>query len=279
MGLIIHQGSPWWLSPDIWVTEAGNPSVIVANPIAGHNYNVVVRVWNPYNATWPGWSLYVCWAIPTPTPIPRPPTSQELSTPPFGSPISVAPLSNQTFTFNWTPSFQNGGHECLIAVAYGQDIGGPPSTLNGDGSDTAQGELSIAQHNLGVLPAGMMRPFHYPFRIYNVGGEEREFVVSARQAPLSEIAPFHRGLPGGQKLLEQPGKVEELSISGAAHPDHYETETGAGIASRMTLPPHSGRLLSLSGKLQKGNALVHVTQSFRGRVIGGLSVLVMAETK
>lgn len=125
MPLIIHQGSPnWWLSPDIWVTPVGAPSTIVANPIAGLNYNVVVRVWNPYGIVWDGWNLYVCWVVPTVGPIPIPPNSQQLSTPPHGSPISVPANGSAEFTFNWQPSYVNGGHECLIAVAYAeQNIG------------------------------------------------------------------------------------------------------------------------------------------------------------
>jgi hypothetical protein len=35
----------------------------------------------------------------------------------------------------------------------------------------------------------------------------------------------------------------------------------------------------LGGSLQEGNALIHVTQSLDERVVGGLSVLVMAEER
>jgi hypothetical protein len=39
------------------------------------------------------------------------------------------------------------------------------------------------------------------------------------------------------------------------------------------------RPFTLGVKLDKGNALIHVTQSLNGRVVGGLSVLAMAEEK
>jgi hypothetical protein len=283
MPLTIHAGSPsWWLSPDIWVSPPGDSSTVVASPIAGQNYEVVVRVWDLYSIPWPGWNLYVCWAIPTPSgPIPLPPNSQQLSALPFGSPVNVGPNSSQLFTFNWTPGYLNGGHECLVAVAYNSLIGGPPSILNADGTDTGQGDYCIAQHNLGILPVGTQSHhiFHYPFQVFNVADEEREFVVGVRQAPLSEIAPFHAGFPGGRKFFERPGKVEATGIFASAHPDRIDLEALTPISSTVKLPPHSHRMLVLKGHLPAGNALLHVTQSFGGRVLGGLSVAVTAEEK
>jgi len=275
MGLIINPGSPnWWLSPDIWVTAAGDPSTIVAAPIAGQNYDVVVQVNNPYDQAWPGWNLYACWVVPTAGAIAIPPDSKQLSTPPFGSPINVPALSSANFTFNWTPSFVNGGHECLIAVAYDQNIGFVGS-LNGD---STTGDYSCAQHNLGVLPVGTnMSRFHYPFQVFNVADEERELLVEVRQAPLAEIERFHRGFPAGLKLLERPGKVEDVGIFD--HADRVDSKAATPIPSCVRIAPHSGKMFAVSGKLEKGNALLHVTQSFRGRVVGGLSVLVMAGEK
>lgn len=152
--------------------------------------------------------------------------------------------------------------------------------LNGDGTDTGGGDYSIAQHNLGILPVGSgIQGFRYPFQVFNGAGEEREFVVTARQAPLSELEPFQRGIPGGLKFMERPGKAEEVGAFVQPDREPADSKPWPAIPSPVLIKPHSSRMFALAGKLQRGNAFLHVTQTFRGRVVGGLSVLVMAEEK
>jgi hypothetical protein len=282
--LIINHGSPnWWLSPDIWVALPGAPDTPVANPIAGTTYEVYVRVYNNYPLPVTDWNLFVCWAIPTVGPIPLPPAAQLLNGAPFGSPISV-PAGYAGFfqvfktSTNWTPSFENGGHECLVAVTYFQDIGFPSTELNGDAPPT--GDYSIAQHNLGVLKMGLQKKqprFHYAFQAANGSDKEREFVIEARLGLLSDIAAFLPGEAQQRKVLEKPGKVDHLGIVASAEPHPAELENSTLMRSEVKIAPRSCHPLTLSGSLQSGNALIHVTQSFGDRVVGGLSVLVMAE--
>jgi hypothetical protein len=281
--LVINPGSSkWWLSPDIWVTPSGQPSTaVVANPIAGDAYDVWVRVWNKTTAPVNTWNLFVCWAVPTvgsiPYPFANPSLGQQLTQPPFGSPISVPANGFQLFQTPWQPSFQNGGHECLVAVAYNQQIGFIGNSLPGDaGSNT---DFSIAQHNLGVLAVGshMSHRFQYAFQVCNGATEERRFVVTAWQASLSEIDAFLTGVPGGRTVIDKPGKIAGLGVVASAHPDPAELDGATAVLSSVTIAPRSCRPFTLSGSLQKGNALIHVTQSLDERVIGGLSLLVMAE--
>lgn len=149
------------------------------------------------------------------------------------------------------------------------------TTLNGDLPPTEVS--SIAQRNLGVLPVWMR--FRYPVHVWNHSDKERQVVVEARQAPLSELAAFHRGFPGGEKMLERQGKVENMGIFTSANPDRPESEDIIPIPSHITIAPRSCRKLMLCGDLQKDNALIHVTQTLDGRVVGGLSVLAMTEKK
>ena len=186
--LIINHGSPdWWLSPDIWVTPHGAPPTSPGvTPEAGKTYDVQVRVYNNYTLPVTDWNLFVCWAIPTVGPIPVPPAGQMLNGTPYGSPVSIPagyPGYSQIFTANtpWTPIFENGGHECLVAAAYFQVIGFPFSAgLNGDAAAT--GDYSIAQHNLGVVQLGHMQPtprrFNYAFQAFN--GADQDATSSSR---------------------------------------------------------------------------------------------------
>jgi hypothetical protein len=284
-GLIIRHGSPnWWTSPDIWVASppSTSSSPPVANPVAGQTYDVWVRVTNstgePISTPDLPWLLQVVWAIPTVGPIPLsalPPDDTLNSTSVntvAGSASAPIKCANQ-----WTPVFENGGHECLIAWTNASNIA-YPFQPDLDGSAGPGDNWSIAQHNLGVLQVGSSKRhlFQYPFQVCNGAEEERGFVVSARQAPLKDIEAFLLGVPGGRGVLDRPGKVERLGIVASADPSAAELEQ-APAELAVKIARQSCRRFTLGGLLPEGNALINVTQSRNERVVGGLSVLARAE--
>ena len=179
----------------------------------------------------------------------------------------------------WTPVFENGGHECLIAWTNSSNIAYPFQPYL-DGSAGPGDNWSIAQHNLGVLPVGSSKRhlIKYAFQVCNGADEERAFVVAARQAPLEEIEAFLPGVPGGRAILDKPGKVERLGIVASADPSAAELEQ-ARAELTVKIAAQSCRRFTLGGVLPEGNALINVTQSRDQRVVGGLSVLAMAEEK
>jgi hypothetical protein len=286
-GLIIRHGSPnWWTSPDIWV--ANHPSTSsspkVAHPIAGHTYDVWVEVHNTTGGSLSTpelpWLLTAVWAIPTAGPIPLTSltsannlNSTALGVVGAGDKVKVRCMNS------WTPVFENGGHECLIAWTNSSNIPYPvePSL---DGNAGPGDWFSIAQHNLGVLPVGSSKHhlINYAFQVCNGADEERSFVVQARQAPLEEIVAFLPGVPGGRAVLDKPGKVEHLGIVASADPSAAELEQ-APAELTVKIARRSCRRFTLGGLLLEGNALINVTQSRDQRVVGGLSVLAMAEEK
>ncbi len=285
-GLIIRHSSPnWWNSPDIWVAEPGTGgSPPVANPVAGHTYDVWVRVTNSTSApistpTLP-WLLQVVWAIPFGGSIP-------VSALPAGDVLNSTAISQVAGGASlkilcgnkWTPVFENGGHECLIAWTYASNIAYPDEPYL-DGNAGPGDNWSIAQHNLSVLLVGSShgRRFHYSFQICNGGREEHSFSVSARQAALSEIEAFLPGVPGGRTVLDKPGKVEHLGIVASADASAAELEN-APAELNVKIAPMSCRRFTLGGALPEGNALINITQSRDQQVVGGLSVLAMADEK
>lgn len=58
-----------------------------------------------------------------------------------------------------------------------------------------------------------------------------------------------------------------------------ELEAATAVLSHVEIAPRSCRAFTLGGSLQQGNALIHVAQSLDERVVGGLSVLLMAVEK
>ncbi len=277
--LTIKKGSPhWWLSPSIWATSVSDPTTPpgVGNPIAGEAYNVSVVVNDLYDQPVDsGWNLFVCWAIPTAGPIPIPPAAQILNNAPIPPVAATGSVQVETAR-TWTPSFENAGHECLIAMAFNEGaVGFPVASLDGNAPDTDV--YSIAQKNLGVVRVKkhMKRAFDYAFQVCNGANEERQFVITARQAPLFDIAAFVPGMPGGRSILDKPGKFERLGITASAKP--AELERAAAVLSSVGIPARSCQPFTVSGVLEEGNALIHVTQSLGERVVGGLSVLVLVE--
>jgi hypothetical protein len=85
-------------------------------------------------------------------------------------------------------------------------------------------------------------------------------------------------VPGGRAVLDSPGKVERLGIVASADPSAAELERAPAELS-VKIGRQSCRRFTLGGLLPEGNALINVTQRREERVVGGLSVLAMAEEK
>jgi hypothetical protein len=299
--LYIQQGpsNAWWLSPAIWVTAQGDPSTgpHVANPIVGHHYTVWVEVQNFYpDAVTGGWDLFVCWGVPFTGTLPSVNIGQILngsmtSAGPQGAPITVT-VPGGTLTSpgvvtlqaatTWTPTFENGGHECMLAAVYNeQAVGGLATSILLDGDATWNQNYSIAQYNFAnvEMPGGKIVHFPYPFLVCNAADEEREFLVEAWQAPLKQIAQFLPGVRDGRTVMERPGKLNHLGIVASAKADPPEPGKARPTMPSVKVPRRSTRPFTLGISLEKGNALIHVTQSLDGRLVGGLSVLAMAKEK
>lgn len=295
--LTINKGSPnWYLSPDIWVLthgspDSGPPGVV---PEAGQPYDVYVRVHNYYSEpTDPTWNVFVEWGIPGTGNLPVIQANflngEVLSGVPNGLPIGTSVPPTSTYDVKcattWVPVYENGGHECLIAVVYDAGVigsfpvdPGPPGSLgslNGDAAATQT--VSIAQKNLGVLMA-TVHPIRYPIRIGNFAGTLDGFTVVAQQAPLSEIAAFLPSVPGGETVLRHPGKLEHLGIVPSTHAEARQIEAAQPRLEAVKIPSGGYHDVTLVGSVREGNVLINVTQHLHGRMVGGLSLLVLSET-
>ncbi len=286
--LTINKGSKyWWLSPDIWVqpsTDLSPKPPGVGHPVAGETYNVWVRLhdYDSDKVEAYTWDMFVCWIVPTAGPHPFPPSTQQLYTGPIRSTVPAGskglPVGGSmgVMPITWTPAHKNHGHECLIAAAW-TPLGGYPAK-NLDGNSPTTVNFTIAQKNLGVLKAAKhMRRFQYAFQACNGADEIRQFVITAQQGTLSDIEAFLPGMPAGESILQKPGQVEGLGIIESAQPDPAQLDAATAVLSSVTIGPRSCQPFTLVGSLQEGNALIHVTESLGEEVVGGLSVLVLAE--
>ena len=278
--LVIDHGIPWWLSPDVWVVPATNPieaSPGEQSPLAGQQYLATANVRSQAAAGVQYGTVYFFWADPTLS-------ITTMNAHAIGN-SQVAVNAGQTqvtqCTTPWVPTLlaDGSGHECLVAAVVentgpGQ-VGPPPANLDGDNDPT------VGQHNLGVVTMSphLEGQFIYPFQIFNGDRVERAFEIMAERAPLEQARPFLRGLPGGEQILKKPGKLGRFGIVTKPRPAPEECERPEQSVPDLKLEPHGKTWFSVVGTLEGGAALVHVTQRLDGRVIGGLSVLVLPEAK
>ena len=79
--------------------------------------------------------------------------------------------------------------------------------------------------------------------------------------------------------MENPGKVNRLGLLASGKAESRELEKAPARVAGVKVPGRGARPFTLGISLEKGNALIHVTQSLDGRLVGGLSVLAMAKEK
>jgi hypothetical protein len=284
-GLFIGQGNPWWLSPNVWAVPAANPTLPspgVLHPVVGEQYyinanvgndspqpfldvNVYFFVANPsvgiitsVNAKLIGtWSGEIDAALPNPL----------ISTVSSGGPPSYSPP--------WIPAIENQGHECIIAAIV-QGALTPPAVLNGDNYPP-----TIAQHNLGVVQttAHMKGRFQYAFEVCNTARVERSFTVAAEAARPADAARILKSLGREASPGERYGNPEHLGFMRTHSAAPLELDAPFPLLEGMKLAPLSCTSFSLVGTLREGTSLIHVTQRFEERIVGGLSVLIVAEDK
>lgn len=265
-GLVIDHGNPWWLSPNVWVVPVTNPGEASPGelaPVVNQHYYAVANVRNTTNADILNATVYFWWADP----------SLGILTSANAHPIGTSSVSvnagqvNSTLELTqWTPSFVNNGHECIIAAVV-TGGGQPPSVLDGANDPT------VAQRNLGVVLTGPHGRFHYPFQVCNPSRVEQTFVIGARTAPIEDAQPFLKDQPTKGGILQKHGFL------GSICPDPEEYAHAKPVLEGIKLAPFSCTGFSLVGTLEGGPVLVHVTQQVGDQVIGGLSVLVAPEGK
>jgi hypothetical protein len=284
-GLFIGQGDPWWLSPSVWAVPVGNPNLPspgVLHPVVGEQYFINANVGNDSPQTFPDVNVYFFVANPSLGIITSVNAKQigawngaidgALPNPLIGTVSSGGPPS---YSAPWIPAIENNGHECIIAAIVDGAMG-PPAVLNGDNYPP-----TIAQHNLGVvqMSAHMKGGFHYAFEVCNTARVERSFTVAAEAARPADAARILKSLGRETSHGERYGNPERLGFVRTHSPARPELDAAHPVLEGVRLAPLSCTGFSLVGSLREGMSLIHVTQRFEDRIVGGLSVLVVAEDK
>lgn len=267
--LVIHDGNPWWASPDIWVVPGTDPNGQPGSPIVGISNYLWARVSNTGNVEVNGARIDFYWANPSATVIVGVATF-------IGSAYAdLAPGATQDVLclVPWYPVIVNGGHECVLAVVHGAGDTNPiPDPLpNGYSFDPSTHD-QIAQTNLSVLHASMLRIPQTIFVHAPPRQDKRVHVSVEISGRIDERMLVNLGLKG----LESADQVcvnVGLGRTPACHDPDATRELRLEVPRGGTVPVfvHLQAEHLPHGQYQ----LVHIVERDGDRVIGGVSYAIV----
>jgi len=268
--LEIPDGNPWWLSPHVWTVPGDNPEGSEGLPVAGSPCYLWARVTNGGRDRVENATVRFYWANPA---VGFDRTTANLVGTSFVSLEAGATREVLSLT-PWIPQFVNNGHECILAEAFHPTFDPLPAT---PAFDVPQ-DRHVAQRNLSVLlPAQPL--FFLPFEVHNPGRKAAKYRIDARVAPLKLAAPLLKGLGRTVHVPEREGKPPKLGFVQSPCPREEDLKALKGSIAGLAVPPRQRAGLTLVGEAGAGACLVHVEQTLDGRLVGGLSVLVLPQGK
>lgn len=266
-GLVIDDGNPWYLSPNIWVVSIhrpNDPGPGELSPIAGKQYYVKANVRNTERYRIEDAQVNFYWTNPSLS-INRQ-NVHEIGVA-FAS-VDAGATVEALCLVPWTPMFVNQGHECLITEVFKGNL--PSGTLD------PQNEPQVAQRNISVVQAfsAPVRGFFYfTFEVCNPARRTPAFTINARQANQDQLeAVIKQFAPKMQPL--KLGAIRDLGFVPSPSPNEHVLKDAAPQVGPLKLAENECTGYSLIGTLEGEVALVHVTQTIDDRVVGGLGVLI-----
>lgn len=262
--LLIEDGSPHWLSPDIWVVPGTDPNGPAGVPVAGGTAYVYARVANVGGADATDAKISFYWGDP----------SAQLfysTMHPIGTAFSTIPAGDQREVLCLTPwavTLVNNGHECLIVTAQ----------LPGDAPLPDQVDVmrcqNVAQRNLTVVtklppagaPAGQRIVVEAP-----AGGPVQALLITSVGGTVPAATLASLGLrqrvaaPAGAVLA---GLTPNPPGGGVGAPD-LVVNVAAGQRRVVYVALAAARALG-----PDEYQLVTVSQRQGGKVVGGVSFVV-----
>jgi len=270
VSLEIDHGDPCWLSPDLWVVPGNDPNGPLGVPVVGSPAFIWARVHNRgtdgvQNATVRYW-----WA--------NPGTNFDRTT---ATQVGVSYVSlNAGETQDvlcltpWTPSYVNGGHECILGEALEPTFDPLPPGNNFN----ACSDRHVGQRNLSVVLGAGRRRVCVPLEVHNDQRQTALLTVVMETAEMKKLDERVLATLGGglnHPDLLKPGTVQALGL--ARTPCPGEKDIGSAT-ERIELRP--GQRAGFTACVEcTGTVLVHVSQAHNEVVTGGLSILAVDQAR
>jgi hypothetical protein len=265
--LEIHDGNPWWASPDIWVVPGDDPNGPIGSPVAGTPAYVWARVTNNGETAVSDATVRFYWANPS--------VGVDRTTANLIGTAFVALAGGQSDEVlcltQWVPVFVNGGHECLVAEAFHPSLDPLPATTDFN----VPTDRHVAQLNVSVAMA-LRNQFHLAFEVHNPSRKDREFAITARQGSLGELQ-----LDWIHKIPNLPAERQATTLGFLREPCPNPDQIVAARVPKIGIKvgPQGRSGLTLAGVLQSpGAAVIHIEQhaDADNHLVGGLSVVVIS---
>jgi hypothetical protein len=268
--LFIHDGTPWYLSPDVWVVPGSDPFASPGQPIAGQRAFLWARVRNDGSTPVTNASVRLSWAIPTSS-IRRQDAHQ------IGvSAVALEPEETKEVLCltPWIAPDVNNGHVCLLVEAFA-----PADSLDERLPLDPIGDRRVAQRNITVLRvAPHIQRFHQSF-LAGAGRGAPTTVVVRRRSPEELTPELLRGLglgPGPPPQADVGVRVgvgphrpgEPVEPTGE---ERFELD-GDGVPRPLAL------VAELDRPLDEGSAVLLVAEEVEGpdeQVVGGVALLAL----
>lgn len=267
--LEIQDGSPWYLSTDIWTVPGSDPEGAPGMPIVGETCYLWARVHNNGTSAVNNAQVRFYWANPA--------VGFDRNTANLVGTSNVSLEADEVRDVlcltPWVPEYVNDGHECVLAEAFHD----PADPLPASPDFNVPTDRHVAQRNLDVVMAMRSMMFSASFSVCNSWRTDRAFRIYAKPGRIEELKPLAEKFGRGELPLRAKGSVEDLGFVDQPCPDE------ADIARRKKPAIEGFKVkgnvcsgLTLVGKLKGEAALVHVVQEYEGKEVGGLSVLVLS---
>ncbi|HEX2396463.1 MAG TPA: hypothetical protein VHI78_14035 [Bacteroidales bacterium] len=262
--LEIKDGTPWYLSTDVWVVS--DPSDTTESmPIVGVPCFLKARVSNNGTTGVTNATVKFYWANPS-----------------IGFNRNTANYIGQAFVsltsgaiqdvlclIPWVPVYLNDGHECLLAEAFHSNDPLPQSP-----DFNVPIDRHVAQRNLSVVNA-LKSVFHFNFEMHNNQRKQRKFNVNVVQIRLEKLL-------GNFPLIEKKfdlknrkeGKLKSYFFSDSRWPN--ENLKGREIKQNdFDLPGFGKKHLAIAGQIEGDFVFLTITQNEDKFETGGLGILVI----
>lgn len=267
--LEIRDGSPWWLSPDLWVVPGNDPMGPPGIPTAGNPSYLWARVRKIGDTPATNAEVRFYWADPS-TAFDR--TTANMVGSAFVS-LDAGETANVLLLVPWVPEFVNNGHECILAEVFHTLVDPLPASP----AFNVPTDRHVAQRNLSVAQATINGFFAFDLIQVNTSRRADQFRLIAETAPIELLKPLLKPMALKVDLEAKAGKIERLGFVDppCPQPEHLESKQEPAITFKI--PARSRTRRSLIGQLSGGPALIHIKQYHGERLIGGQSLLVLPE--
>lgn len=268
--LEISDGTPWYLSPDVWTVPGGDPNGSPGLPREGEPCYLWARVHNTGDAA-DNVTLQFYWADPSTA-------FDRTSATPIGTSFTsfTGPGVNEVLCLTpWTPSWVNHGHECVLAEAFhpSDPLPASPASPVSSAFDVPT-DRHTAQRNLNVIPA-VNGAFQMFFVVRNSRRTPAKVALKVSPGSRRELEDAFPDLAKTWRLPDGEGKLTSVGLVDQGCLDVDEIRKTTDRAVSLELGARATRGYTVAGVIEGGPAVVHVVQSIDGVETGGITALVL----